>query len=234
MRIWTSLEGGPLWPVRLSRLVRPKCPLHLTKLLCPVPLFCILLSRTITKRTVAWVESGKPECTVPLGTWNFRNFKPEFLLNGKRPAFSLVALKGKREKDKVEIRERRWPISNSVWSASINSLLVDLMQASVEFREFYRLVVYNGNACLEAVLANLRKQPTFCDATNSFPPMNVWGTSAKKLHTDVMSLPCRQFSSGWVMAWGQVAPKSSHPKPESRRRKVLVKSPEILSCSATS
>ena len=25
------------------------------------------------------------QCTVPLGTWKFRNFKPEFLLNGKRP-----------------------------------------------------------------------------------------------------------------------------------------------------
>ena len=27
----------------------------------------------------------QPECTVTLGTWNWRNFKPGFLLNGKRP-----------------------------------------------------------------------------------------------------------------------------------------------------
>ena len=40
---------------------------------------------TITKRAVAWVGSVQPECTVPLSTWSFRNFKPEFLLNGKRP-----------------------------------------------------------------------------------------------------------------------------------------------------
>ena len=60
-------------------------PFHLTKLLPPVPLFCILLARTITKRAVVWVGSVQPECTVPLGTWNFRNFKPKFLLNGKRP-----------------------------------------------------------------------------------------------------------------------------------------------------
>ena len=60
-------------------------PFHLTKLFSPVPLFCILLARTITKRAVAWVGAVQPECTVPLGTWNFRNFKPEFLLNGKRP-----------------------------------------------------------------------------------------------------------------------------------------------------
>ena len=58
-------------------------PFHLTKLLFPVPLFCILLTRTITKCTVAWDGSVQPECTVPLGTWNFRNFKPKFLLNGK-------------------------------------------------------------------------------------------------------------------------------------------------------
>ena len=62
-----------------------KIPFHLTKLLSPVPLFWILLTKTITKRAVAWVGSVQPECTVPLGTWNFRNFKPEFLLNGKCP-----------------------------------------------------------------------------------------------------------------------------------------------------
>ena len=43
-------------------------PFHLTKLLSPVPLFCILLTRTITKRAVAWVGSVQPECTGPLGT----------------------------------------------------------------------------------------------------------------------------------------------------------------------
>ena len=57
-------------------------PFHLTKLLSPVPLFCILLTRTITKCTVAWVGSVQPECTVLLGVWNFRNVKPEFWLHG--------------------------------------------------------------------------------------------------------------------------------------------------------
>ena len=32
-------------------------PFHLTKLLSPVPLFCILLTKSITKRAVAWVGS---------------------------------------------------------------------------------------------------------------------------------------------------------------------------------
>ena len=60
---------------------------HLTNLLSPVPLFCILLTRKIAKRAVGWVNSVQPECTVPLGKWDFRNFKPEFLLNGKCPSF---------------------------------------------------------------------------------------------------------------------------------------------------
>ena len=69
-----------------------KIPFHLTKLLSPVPLFWILLTKTITKRAVAWVGSVQPECTVPLGTWNFRNFKPEFLINGKCPRGYLKSL----------------------------------------------------------------------------------------------------------------------------------------------
>ena len=55
-------------------------PFHLKKLLPPVPLFCILLTRTITKCAVAWVRSVQP--TWP---WNFGNFKSDFLLNGKHP-----------------------------------------------------------------------------------------------------------------------------------------------------
>ena len=43
-------------------------PFHLTKLLFPVPPFCILHTRIITKRAVAWVGSVQPECTTPLGT----------------------------------------------------------------------------------------------------------------------------------------------------------------------
>ena len=53
---------------------------HLTKLLSPILLFCILLARTltITKHVVAWVGSVQPECTIQFDT---RNFK-KFLLNG--------------------------------------------------------------------------------------------------------------------------------------------------------
>ena len=56
-------------------------PFHLTKLLSPVPLFCILLTRTITKRVVAWVGSVQPESQYrSIGHVEFPklNFKPEF------------------------------------------------------------------------------------------------------------------------------------------------------------
>ena len=43
---------------------------------------------TTTKRAVASVGSVQPECIVPLSTWSFLNFKPKFLLNGKRPWFT--------------------------------------------------------------------------------------------------------------------------------------------------
>ena len=60
-------------------------PFHLTKLMCPVPLFCFLLTRTRIKRAVAWVWTLHPECTVPMSTWNFRNFKPEYFVEWKAP-----------------------------------------------------------------------------------------------------------------------------------------------------
>ena len=79
---------GLVWPEYLGPLVvhfdwsghfgRSNQKVSLTKLLSPVPLFCFLLTRTITKRMVAWVGSVQLECTIPLGTWNFRNFKPDF------------------------------------------------------------------------------------------------------------------------------------------------------------
>ena len=70
----------------------------------------------------------------------FPKFQSGIFVDWKAPFLSLVPLKGKREKDKVEIRKRRWSISISVWSASINSLLDDLVQASVEVGEFSKLV----------------------------------------------------------------------------------------------
>ena len=47
----------------LSRLDQ-NVPFHLTKLLSPVPPFCILLTGTITKSVVVWVRFVQPECTV--------------------------------------------------------------------------------------------------------------------------------------------------------------------------
>ena len=42
---------------------------------------------------VAWVGFVQPECTLPLGMWNFPNIKPEFLLNGKHPMFQILLVR---------------------------------------------------------------------------------------------------------------------------------------------
>ena len=87
--VWLEYSGPALKVVHFDLVwsfwsVRPKCPFQFDKIVdTPVPLFCILLTRTITKHTVAWVGYVQLECTIRLGTWNFRNFKLEFLLIGK-------------------------------------------------------------------------------------------------------------------------------------------------------
>ena len=57
--------GPPLKVVQFDRSDR-NGPFHLTKLLSPVPLFCILLATTTINCAVAWVGSVQTECTVPL------------------------------------------------------------------------------------------------------------------------------------------------------------------------
>ena len=50
--------------------------LSFDKLLSPVPLFCILVTRTNAKRAVAWVVSVQPECTVSfIGHVKFPTFQ---------------------------------------------------------------------------------------------------------------------------------------------------------------
>ena len=71
----TSFEGGPLWPVRLSRSVRPKCLILFDKIFVP----------SIALLYPAYKNNNQTRGTIPLGSWNFWNFKPEFLLNGKSP-----------------------------------------------------------------------------------------------------------------------------------------------------
>ena len=72
LRNWDHLCKGVHfdWSYRSDRNV----PFHLTKF-CPpaLLLYCIQLTRTISKRAVSWVRSVQPECTVPLSARNFRN-----------------------------------------------------------------------------------------------------------------------------------------------------------------
>ena len=77
----TSFEG--LWPDRLSRSVGPKWPFPFNKIVVPST---VLLYSTLTNKNnnqtrgslrtadvFTVVASLPPECTVPLGRWNFRN-----------------------------------------------------------------------------------------------------------------------------------------------------------------
>ena len=66
-----------------------KVPFHLTKLLSLVPLFCILLTRAITKRAVAWVGSLTGMYR-SIRHVEFPRFQTGILLNGKRPATTLT------------------------------------------------------------------------------------------------------------------------------------------------
>ena len=70
-KIRTNFEGGPLSPVWLFRSVGPKYPFPFDKIVVPPTALFILLTRTITKRTVAWVGSVQSYCAVPLGSWKF-------------------------------------------------------------------------------------------------------------------------------------------------------------------
>ena len=75
-----------LWrPSSLARLiisvVRPKCLFPFDKIVVPsTSLLYPAFQATIAKRAVAWVVSVQPECTIPMGAWNFRSFKAEFWL----------------------------------------------------------------------------------------------------------------------------------------------------------
>ena len=75
---------GPLWLIWPFWRVRLKCSFPFDNC-CPVSTALLYPAYQYNKQTRgAWVRSAPPECTVPLGKWNFQNFKPEFLLNGKR------------------------------------------------------------------------------------------------------------------------------------------------------
>ena len=106
---------------------------HLTKSLSLVPLFRIL-TRTITKCAVAWVGSVQRICTVPLGTsGNFRNFKPEFLLNGKRPRSKLRV----PDKDDVKQKTSLFSVQGKICLVFCSFVLRDLCPVNEVNAEVY-------------------------------------------------------------------------------------------------
>ena len=83
-----TTANNPLYKPRLSwvafhstqfrkfRLVHQIGRGHFGENCCTQYRFCILLTRTITKREVVWFGTVQPKGTVPLATWNVRTFKP--------------------------------------------------------------------------------------------------------------------------------------------------------------
>ena len=90
-RIFGNEYCCPLWPVWSFWSVGPKCTFPFDKILSPVPLFSSLLTRTITKRAVAWVEYVQPECTV-----RFPKFQIGIFVEWKAPEIMWCDLPLKR------------------------------------------------------------------------------------------------------------------------------------------
>ena len=74
---------GYLW--RWSTLAGPIILIGRTEMCLFISALTFVSCLQITKRAVARVGSVQSECTVRLGTWNFRIFEPKFLSNEKRP-----------------------------------------------------------------------------------------------------------------------------------------------------
>ena len=110
----TSFEGGPLWLVWLFGRSDQNVPFNLTKLLSSVLLFCILLTRTITKCPVAWVGSVQAECRRSTWHMKFLKFQTKFLLNGKHPLCTIMYMYQSRP---IHLqREFRWYPARSLYS----------------------------------------------------------------------------------------------------------------------
>ena len=84
LNIWDHLlfEGGPL--ISDGRSDR-NIPFHLTKLLSPVPLFCILLARTITKRSGGLGRAGETGMYRSIGRVEFPKFLTTIFDEWKAP-----------------------------------------------------------------------------------------------------------------------------------------------------
>ena len=74
---------GYLW--RWSTLAGPIISIGRTEMCLFISALTFVSCLQITKRALARVGSVQSECTVRLGTWNSRIFKPKFLSNEKRP-----------------------------------------------------------------------------------------------------------------------------------------------------
>ena len=84
----TTFEVGSLWAVRSFRLVGPKCPFRLTRLLYDPEYRPFVSCSQEQQPNVRWLGSGLCDGDVTfhwVHRWSSEIFTPEFLLNGKSP-----------------------------------------------------------------------------------------------------------------------------------------------------
>ena len=122
----TTFEGGPFWPDHsfqsVGRSAGPKRPFPFDKTVVPST---TLLHPSYNNNNQTSIGLGRDCATgmyLPLGAWIFRNFKPELLLNGKRPLSSTASLlrawpqqclKSCTNESKRNVESTKvWPVSN--------------------------------------------------------------------------------------------------------------------------
>ena len=85
-----TFQGGPLWAVLLVWLKLP-FPFDII-IVVPAPTHLYPSYKHLPKHTLAWVRSVQLECIVPLGVWNFQNFKQEFCWTERTIKLDVVGL----------------------------------------------------------------------------------------------------------------------------------------------
>ena len=107
----TSFEGGPLSPVWLFRSVGPKCSFPFDKIVVPStsPLYPGCKNNNQTRGDLGRVYATRMYRSIWLV--NFRYFKSEFLLNGKRPWFFGLHFRGR----KLPCKSQTCTVNSRVW-----------------------------------------------------------------------------------------------------------------------
>ena len=143
-----------------------------------------------TKRAVAWVGSVQPECTVPFGTWNFRNFKPNFCWRESALDLRLIYFTSVFFE---KISQDMFPIWSAIFTFVQESISYPLLGDDELFlKDFILAVIYSSAKLWNCLSGNLRSRAQFHEFKTmilSFDKFNIWQRN------QVNCLKCRSFMS---------------------------------------